>query len=48
MIGGIELSHPYDCSVYSLDAGDLVVVDSGVGKSFDGFVANTRSLDFMN
>jgi len=46
MIGGAELSHPYDCSVYLLDAGDLVLIDSGAGKSFDKLVANIRSLDF--
>jgi len=46
MIGGAELSHPYDCSVYLLDAGDLVLIDSGAGKSFDKLVANITSLGF--
>ncbi len=46
MIGGAELSHPYDCSVYLLDAGGLVLIDAGAGKSFDKLVANIRSLGF--
>ena len=35
MIGGAEVSNPYDCAVYLLDAGDLVLIDSGTGKSSD-------------
>ncbi len=45
-IGGAELSHPNDCSVYLLDAGDLVLIDAGAGDSFDRLVANIRSLGF--
>jgi glyoxylase-like metal-dependent hydrolase (beta-lactamase superfamily II) len=45
-IGGADLSHPYDCSVYLIDAGELVLIDSGAGKSFDTLVANIRSLGF--
>ncbi len=45
-VGGGELSHPYDCCVYLLDAGDLVLVDSGAGKSPDRLVSNIRSLGF--
>ena len=44
MVGSAELSHPYDCCVYLLDAGDLVVIDSGAGKSFDRLTANIESL----
>ncbi len=46
MIGGAELSHPYDCSVYLLDADDLVLIDAGAGKSFNKLVANIRNLGF--
>ncbi len=46
MIGGSELSHPYDCSVYLLNAGDLVLIDTGAGRSFNNLVANMRSLGF--
>lgn len=44
MIGGAEMSHPYDCSIYLLDAGGLVLIDSGAGESFDRLVNNIRSL----
>jgi len=43
-IGGSDISHPYDCSVYLLDAGDLVLIDSGAGSSFDTLISNIRSL----
>ena len=46
MIGGDTLSHSYDCAVYMINAGDLVLVDSGAGLSFDVLVNNIQSLDF--
>jgi glyoxylase-like metal-dependent hydrolase (beta-lactamase superfamily II) len=46
MIGGAELSHSYDCSVYLLDAGDLVLIDAGAEKSSRKLVANIKSLGF--
>ena len=46
-IGGSEMSHPYDCSVYLLATGDkLVVIDSGAGDSFGKLVSNIQSLGF--
>lgn len=45
-VGGSDLSHPYDCCVYLLDAGDLVLIDSGAGSSFDALVANIKTLGF--
>jgi len=46
-IGGSELSHPYDCSVYLIAGdGELVVIDSGAGHSFDRLVSNIESLGF--
>lgn len=45
-IGGADISHPYDCSVYLVNAGELVLIDSGAGKSFDRLVANMQSLGF--
>jgi len=45
MIGGAGLSHPYDCSVYLIDAGELVLIDCGAGESFDKLVSNIGSLD---
>lgn len=46
MVGGAELSHQYDCCVYLLDIGDLVLVDSGAGKSFNRLVSNIERLGF--
>ncbi len=46
MIGGAEVSHPYDCSVYLLNADDLVLINSEAGKSFDKVVANIIILGF--
>lgn len=46
-IGGPELSHPYDCAVYLVAAGDeLVVIDAGAGDSFGRLVSNIQSLGF--
>ncbi len=44
LIGDAELSHSYDCCVYLIDAGDLVLIDSGAGKSFDRLVSNIERL----
>lgn len=46
MVGDTDLSHPYDCCVYLLDAGDLVLIDSGAGRSFDKLVSNIERLGF--
>lgn len=46
MVGSAELSHAYDCCVYLLDVGELVLVDSGAGGSFDKLVSNIRRLGF--
>ncbi len=46
MIGGSDLSHSADCCVYLIDAGDLVLIDSGAGKSYDKLVDNIKSLGF--
>jgi glyoxylase-like metal-dependent hydrolase (beta-lactamase superfamily II) len=45
-VGGADISHHYDCSVYLLDAGDLLLIDSGAGMSFDKLVANIDKLGF--
>jgi len=36
LIGNAEMSHPYDCCVYLIDIGELVLVDSGAGQSSTG------------
>ena len=45
MIGGSGLSHPNDCAVYLIESGDLILIDSGAGESFDELVANIKSLE---
>ena len=46
IVGGAELSHPYDCSVYLIGGDELVLIDSGAGESFDQLVDNIRGLGF--
>jgi len=46
IVGSSDISHPYDCSVYLLDAGELVLIDSGAGMSFDKLVSNIEKLGF--
>ena len=46
LIGGADISHPYDCCVYLLNLGDLVLIDSGAGESFDTLVKNIENLGF--
>jgi glyoxylase-like metal-dependent hydrolase (beta-lactamase superfamily II) len=44
-VGGADLSHPYDCSVYLVDGGDeMVLIDTGAGEGFELIVENIRSL----
>ncbi|RLC93377.1 MAG: Zn-dependent hydrolase [Chloroflexi bacterium] len=46
-IGGPDLSHPYDCSVYLVVCGsDLALIDCGAGESFHRLVSNIRYLGF--
>lgn len=45
IVGGADLSHPYDCSVYLVDGGDeMVLIDTGAGGGFELIVENIRSL----
>lgn len=46
VVGGAEISHPYDCSVYLLDAGELALIDCGAGLSFYQLLANIKILGF--
>lgn len=45
IIGSSEISHPYDCCVYLIDVGELVLIDSGAGRSFGRLVDNIESLE---
>ena len=44
LIGSAEISHPYDCCVYLIDVGELVLIDSGAGQRFDSLVDNILAL----
>jgi glyoxylase-like metal-dependent hydrolase (beta-lactamase superfamily II) len=45
IVGGADLSHPYDCSVYLVDGGEeMVLIDTGAGEGFELIVDNIRSL----
>jgi len=46
IIGSAELSHPYDCCVYLVNAGELVLIDTGAGQSFSYLVNNILALGF--
>lgn len=44
IVGSAEISHPYDCCIYLIDAGELVLIDAGAGKSFSRLVDNILTL----
>jgi len=44
IIGSAEISHPYDCCVYLIDVGELILIDSGAGRSFNRLVENILTL----
>ena len=46
IIGDAEISHPYDCCVYLVDAGELLLIDTGAGESFNRLVDNIYDLGF--
>lgn len=46
IIGSAEISHPYDCCVYLVDAGELVLIDAGAGESFNRLADNILTLGF--
>ena len=47
IVGSSDLSHPYDCCVYLIDAGEIVLIDAGAGRSFDRLVDNIQTLGFI-
>jgi len=45
IVGGADVSHPYDCSVYVVDGGEeMVLIDAGAGEGYELIVDNIRSL----
>ncbi len=47
IVGSAEISHPYDCCVYLIDAGELILIDAGAGESFDKLISNISELGFI-
>ncbi|MHB8084518.1 MAG: MBL fold metallo-hydrolase [Dehalococcoidia bacterium] len=47
MIGGSEISDPMDCCIYLVDAGELVLVDTGAGKSTGKLIDNILAIGLM-
>lgn len=47
IIGSAEISHPYDCCVYLIDVGELVLIDSGAGRSFNRLADNILTLGLV-
>jgi glyoxylase-like metal-dependent hydrolase (beta-lactamase superfamily II) len=43
-VGGPDMSHPYDCSVYLVDLGELILIDAGLGMGVQNIVANIEVL----
>jgi metallo-beta-lactamase class B len=46
LIGGPELTYSYDCLMYLIDFGDLIIIDSGVGLSSQLIEDNITWLGF--
>ena len=45
-IGGPDISSPSDCCIYMIDAGELILIDSGAGDSFNRLIDNINTLGF--
>ncbi|MFC2002419.1 MBL fold metallo-hydrolase [Chloroflexota bacterium] len=39
-LGGPDITSPDDCCIYLIDAGELILIDSGVGESFNQLIDN--------
>ncbi|MCX8021704.1 MAG: MBL fold metallo-hydrolase [Syntrophorhabdaceae bacterium] len=44
LIGDCELTDPMDCSVYLINLGDMVLIDTGAGTSVERLIFNIRRL----
>ena len=47
MIGSSEVSDSMDCCIYLVDAGELVLIDTGAGKSAGRLVDNIQAMGLM-
>jgi glyoxylase-like metal-dependent hydrolase (beta-lactamase superfamily II) len=46
LVGGADKADSKSCHVYLLNFGELVLIDSGTGKNFQGIIDNVRLLGF--
>ena len=46
LIGSSDVSHSNDCCIYLIDCGDLVLIDTGAGQSFERLISNIDKLGF--
>ncbi|MGA2159759.1 MAG: MBL fold metallo-hydrolase [Dehalococcoidia bacterium] len=47
MIGGSEISDSMDCCIYLVDAGELILIDTGAGKSTERLIDNIMALGLI-
>jgi len=47
MVGSSDISGGMDCCIYLVDAGELVLVDAGAGRSTDRLIDNIQALGFI-
>jgi glyoxylase-like metal-dependent hydrolase (beta-lactamase superfamily II) len=44
LVGGSDITDMKDCSIYLLDLGELVLIDTGAGMSVDAIIHNIKEL----
>jgi glyoxylase-like metal-dependent hydrolase (beta-lactamase superfamily II) len=44
LVGSSDVTDPKDCSIYLLDLGELVLIDTGAGMSVDAIIHNIKEL----
>jgi glyoxylase-like metal-dependent hydrolase (beta-lactamase superfamily II) len=44
LVGSSDITDPKDCSIYLLDLGELVLIDTGAGTSVDTIIDNIKEL----
>lgn len=44
LVGSSDITHPKDCSIYLMDLGELVLIDTGAGISADAITQNIKKL----
>jgi glyoxylase-like metal-dependent hydrolase (beta-lactamase superfamily II) len=44
LVGGSDITDTKDCSIYLLDLGELILIDTGAGMSVDAIIHNIKEL----